>query len=227
MRATLALLLLAVTPVACDTPKQGGDGAPSASAAQSAVDVVVRKVSLQKTVARRASGGDEGESWTAFDGQVYAVVFTDIVHNQCAEGDEVSMKQASLLLDGKPIETSGGGVDLQSVCLLCEAKKSAECSGGQSPMRPFVFVFSVPKEADVTKATLRYRGKDAPLSVAEISDLRGDEKTEEKVKELRERVVTLRKKLENTHSIPAGKLIEDEIAEVEADIKKLEQGMGK
>jgi hypothetical protein len=225
MRAYLLGLLIAAAPLACDSPKGGGDDAPSAAAAKSPVEVVVRKVTLQKTVRRPAAGGEEGESWTALDGQVYAVVTTDILHNQCAEGDEVSMRQASLLLDGKPVEAAGGGGDLSTLCLLCEAKKSAECSGGTAPMRPFVFIFSVPKDADVSKAVLRYREKDAPLSVAEVSDLRADEKTEAKVKELREKIVVLRKKLENTSSIPAGKLIEDEIHELEAQIKKLEGGL--
>ena len=88
-------------------------------------------------------------------------------------------------------------------------------------MRPYTFVFSVPEDADVTKAKLRYGGGESALSDAKIADRRGNDEINQKIREKEQQIAQLQKKLENTGSVPAGKLILQEMDEIKREIEVL------
>jgi hypothetical protein len=226
IRSFAPCLCLALSIAACDSPKESAaGGAASATAtARPAVQLVVRTVSLQKTVtAAPEPGVDEAETFTALAGKVYAVVSADIAHNDCKDGDTVDSKLASLIVDGKPAgEVQGGGEDATRLCVLCQAKAPSGCSGGRAKLRPFTFVFAVDEKADMKKAMLRYKGADAKLEVAEITDRRGNEELDGKIAEKREQIAAMKKKLENTGNVSRGHIIEGEIQSIENEIKELE-----
>jgi len=191
------------------------------------VQVVVRKVSIQKTITGKPPArGEDPETYTALDGKVYAVVTAEIAHNDCKDGEQIDSKQASLTLDGKPGgEVQGGGETPEELCVLCQAKTSAGCSGGRAKLKPFTFVFAVDEKADVNKAVLQYEGADAELSVAEITDRRGNEEIEAQIADKREQIAAMKKKLENTGNVARGKIIEGEIEAIEKEIADLKAKM--
>lgn len=231
MRRLIALLpLLILAFAACDDPKKedaAGGPEPSAAEAKPSVQVVVRKVAIQKTITGKPPArGEDPETYTALEGKVYAVVTAEIAHNDCKDGEEIDSKQASLELDGKPAgEVQGGGETPEDLCILCQAKAPSGCSGGRAKLKPFTFVFAVDDKADVKTAVLKYKGADAKLEVAEITDRRGNEEIEAQVAEKREQIAAMKKKLENTGNVARGKIIEGEIAAIEKEIADLEAKM--
>jgi hypothetical protein len=218
------LLLSSTVLLSCDSKKDDAAPAPSAGS-KPPIEVVARTVALQKTISRRApSGGGEDESWDALDGQVYALVTTDIAHNACSEGDKIDIRKASLLLaDGKPAAAVGGGLEPDEVCVLCQPSAPVSCSGGQSPLERFIFVFSVPQDADVKKIQLRYQDRDAALADAEIVDKRGNEEIDVKIAAKQEEIDKLRKELENTGNKSRGELILGQIEELQREIDVLKK----
>ncbi len=223
MRYALLPLLLVPTLLACDSSSKDGDGSKGASSSAPAIQLVVRTATVQKSLTGRSPESSQEESWTAFDGKVYVVVTADLVHNQCKKGDKLEADQGVLLISDKvKAEAVGGGDKLASVCVLCEPSVVLDCGGGQAPMRPYTFVFEVAEKADVSKAKLRYRGHEAELAKGTIRDKRGNEKLNAEIKTKRAKVTALRKKLLNTAD-DSGKLIQEEIKQLEKDIKKLEE----
>jgi hypothetical protein len=220
--------LLVLSLAACDSEKEGGGAAPTAEAtARPSVQIVVRKVSIQKTVTGEPPArGEDPETYTALDGKVYAVVTADIAHRDCKAGEQIDSKLASLTIDGKPGgEVQGGGETPEKLCILCQAKVDAGCSGGAAKLKPFTFVFSVDEKAAVDEAVLQYKGQEAKLGVAEITDRRGNEKIEAEIAQKREQIAAMKKKLENTGNVARGKIIEGEIAAIEKEIEDLEAKM--
>ncbi len=217
----LPTLMAALT--ACDSAKDGGDTTAPGPAAKPAIQVVARTVAIEKTIKGHSpGGGTEVESWSASDGQVYVVVTADLVHNKCAKGDKIETKNASLLIPGADqIAIAGGGATKRDVCVMCQPSEPLDCSGGSAEMRPFTFVFSVPKDADVPKAKLRYGGQESPLSDAKITDRRGNDKIDKQIQAKEQQIARLQKKLEGTGSVPAGKLILGEMAEIKQEIETL------
>jgi hypothetical protein len=209
--------------MACDPPDKGGDTTGAGPAAKPATQVVVRSVTIEKTIKGRApSGGVELESWSAMDGHVYTVVTADLVHNKCAPGDKIDTKNASLIVPGADqIAIAGGGATARDVCVMCQPSEPLNCSGGSAEMRPYTFVFSVSKDADVTKAKLRYQGQEAPLADAKLTDRRGNDKIDKQIQAKEQQIARLQKKLEGTGSVPAGKLILGEMAEIKQEIETL------
>jgi len=212
-------------PFGCDSPKTQEGGTTAASASKPAVQVVVRAVELATTISRHAAaGGGEDESWSALEGKAYAVVTADLVHNQCAAGDKITTERASLVLaGGAKAETTGGGVSPDKLCVLCAASDAVDCRGGVAAMRPFTFVFSVPASADLSKAKLHYGDQQAPLSDAKIVDKRGNEKLDRQIQAKQDEIKALKKKLENTGSQSAGKIILSEIDAKKGEIAALEK----
>lgn len=215
-------LLFALTMLpACDSAKQGGEAMPSAPA-RPAVELVVRNVALQETIKRQApaGGAEEDESWDALDGKIYAIVTADIGLNDCADGDKLDSRKASLLLaGGQPAVAEGGGADPEKLCVLCQAVESAGCRGGQAPLRRFTFVFSVPASSDVSKAQLRYQDRDVPLSVAPITDKRGNDEIDQQIEAKQAKLDEMKKQLENTGNKADGAIL---IGEMEALKKEIE-----
>jgi len=224
MRLAVPLAVVS-TLLACDPPTEGGGGTSTPTSTRPPIELVVRAVELQMTVTRRGSaGGGEDESWTALEGKMYAVVTAEVAHNRCEDGEKIDTKEASLLLPGnEKAEVVGGGATLEKLCVLCQATEPLNCSDGQAPLRPFTFVFSVAKSVDVSKGQLRYRGKDAELSVVAISDKRGNDALDVQIKEKEQAVAMLRKKLENTGSISEGKIIIGEMDELKRQIDELKK----
>ncbi|MEQ9322762.1 MAG: hypothetical protein RIF41_26590 [Polyangiaceae bacterium] len=230
MRRLLPLLpLLILTFAACDDPKKEDPsaGPTTSAAAKPAVQVVVRTVAIQKTVAGKPPArGEDPETYTALEGKVYAVVSAEIAHNDCKDGEEIDSKQASLEIDGKPAgEVQGGGETPEELCILCQAKAPSGCSGGRAKLKPFTFVFAVDEKADVKTAILKYKGADAKLEVAEVTDRRGNEEIEAQIAEKREQIAAMKKKLETTGNVARGKIIEGEIGAIEKEIADLEAKM--
>ncbi|MCA9624880.1 MAG: hypothetical protein KC731_37910 [Myxococcales bacterium] len=225
-RHLIVALLLLSSVTACDSPKESATETPSAAAtSRPAIELVARKVSIDQTLKTEPQGGgDEMEEHPALEGKVWVVVTADIAHNDCQEGEEIDSKLASLVLDGKPAgEVQGGGESPEKICVLCQAKVKAGCSGGRANLRPFTFVFAVDAKADVKNATLQYKGREAKLSVAEINDRRGNDEINAKIAEKKAQVAEMKKKLEGTGNVSKGHIIEGEIAEIEREIKELEE----
>ena len=221
-RITLPLLLI-VPLLGCDSPKDSGGSTPaSAAAAKPSVEVVARSVGLLATITGNAPGAGEKETWEALEGQMYAVVTAEIARNDCADGDKLSSAHASIIVDKKTIKATGGGELADKLCVLCQAEEEKGCSGGAGPLKPFTFVFSIPKDADITKAKLRYKDSDAELSSAKLTDKRGNDEVNAEIKAKRAQIEKLKKKLENTGSIPKGKIILGEIEQIEKEIETLE-----
>lgn len=222
MRLSPLHLLLLPTLMACDASNKDGDPTSPTAAAKPAVVIVTRDVTVEKTVTGHAPGGGvEEESWSAVDGEVYVVVTADLVHNQCAKGDKLEAKNATLLVDKTEITVAGGGVNLRDLCVMCEPSDALDCSGGSAEMRPYTFVFSVPEKTDVAKAKVRYGGGESPLSDAKITDRRGNDEINKKIRHKEIQIAGLQKKLENTGSVSAGKLILQEMDEIRREIEVL------
>jgi hypothetical protein len=221
-------LLLSILPFAlsaltgCDTPSETGASTTSAAAARPAIEVVARQVSLVATLTGNAPGASEKETWEALDGQMWVVVTAEVARNECADGDKISSAHASLIVDKKTIKATGGGETEGKLCVLCQAEEPKGCSGGSSGLKPFSFVFSVPKDADTSKAVLRYKDRDAALSGAKVIDKRGNDEVNAEIKGKHAQIEKLKKTLENTGSIPKGKIILGEIEQIEKEIEALE-----
>ena len=209
--------------LACDSKKEGGDTTASAASDRPAVEVVVRKVALQKTITKRAkAGGDDEESWDALDAQVYAIVTADVAHNACKDGDKIDIRKASIVLPGgKTSAAVGGGVSPEEVCVLCQASEPAGCSGGRAPLRAYTFVFSVPEKADVSKLSMRYEGREAALSGGEITDKRANDELDKQIKEKEEKLEAMKKELENTGNKADGEILLGEMAALKKEIDGL------
>jgi len=193
--------------LACNSPKGGSETAPGA-ATKPGIDLVVRSVAIQKTIKKGAVAGEEDERWDALDGKVYAIVTADIGLNSCTDGDKIDSRKASLLLDGgQPAATEGGGPNPEKLCVLCQPSESAGCRGGQAPLHRFTFVFSVPEKSDIGKAQLRYQDRDAPLSVADITDKRGNDELDKQIEEKEAKLKAMKKRLENTGSKADGEIL--------------------
>jgi hypothetical protein len=216
-----AFILCLLSMLACDSKKEGGDTTASAATDRPAVEVVVRKVALQKTITKRAkAGGDDEESWDALDEQVYAIVTTEIAHNGCKDGDKIDIRKASIVLPGgKSSAAVGGGTSPEEVCVLCQASEPAGCSGGRAPLKSYTFVFSVPEKADASKLSMKYDGREAALSGGEITDKRGNDELDKQIKEKEEKLAAMKKELENTGSKTSGEIL---ISEMEALKKEID-----
>ncbi len=228
MRHAFLLPLVVTTTLlaACDEPKgTGGEASASAAAAKPAIQVVVRRVSVQKKITGPPPvRGAEPETWTAFEGKIYAVVTADLVHNSCKEGDKLDAGKASLKLpDGGKAELKGGGANKDSLCVLCQPSEKLACSGGQAGMRPFTFIFSVPEKADVSKATLSYSGVESALSDGELTDRRGNDDLDREIEAKKQQLAVLKKKLENTSNTANGKIILGEMDVLKKKIEALEK----
>ncbi len=223
MRFSPLLLLLLPAVVACDPPKKDGDPASPTATAKPAVVVVAREVTAEKTIKGHAPGGGvDEESWSAVDGEIYVVVTADLVHNQCAKGDKIEAKNATLLIPDKgEMKVTGGGVTLRDLCVMCQPSAPLDCSGGSAEMRPYTFVFSVPDKTVVANAKLRYSGGESPLSDAKITDRRGNDEINKKIRHKEIQIAGLQKKLENTGSVSGGKLIIQEMDEIRREIEVL------
>jgi hypothetical protein len=227
MRPTCTMpWLLALLALACDSPPSTATAGTSTSSTRPPVQLVARTVEVQKTITGRSPGGgrDDEESWTADEGRKYVLVTVDLLHNQCAEGDRIAPKEASLVLAGtETAEVAGGGATRETVCVLCEPNVPVDCRGGQAPMRPYTFVFAVAESTDLTKAKLRYRGQDAELAVATITDKRGNEEIDRQIMEKKDEIARLKKELERTGSKSAGEVILQDIAERNRAIEELQK----
>ncbi|MBW2457888.1 MAG: hypothetical protein JRI68_25505 [Deltaproteobacteria bacterium] len=223
MRFSPLVLLLLPALMACDSSNKDGDPSSPTAAAKPAVVIVARDVTVEKTIQGHAPGGGvEEESWSAVDGEVYVVVTADLVHNQCAEGDKIEAKNATLLVPDKgEIKISGGGATLRDLCVMCQPSDALDCSGGSAEMRPYTFVFSVPEKTDVAKAKVRYGGGESPLSDAKIADRRGNDKINKQIRHKEIQIAGMQKKLENTGSVAGGKLILQEMDEIRREIEVL------
>jgi hypothetical protein len=222
---TLLLTIpLALTALAgCDSPKESSaGGATSTAAAKPSVEIVARSIGLLATLTGTAPGAAERETWEAFEGQMYAVVTAQVVRNDCVDGDKLNSAHGAIVIDKKTIKATGGGESEDKLCVLCEAKEEKGCSGGVGPLKSFTFVFSVPKDADVSKAQLRYKDAEASLSSAKVTDKRGNDEVNAEIKAKREQIEKLKKKLENTGSVPKGKIILGEIDQIEKEIENLQ-----
>jgi len=217
------LLAPAMALLACDSDNKGGDTTVPTAAAKPAVVVVAREVTVEKTIKGHAPGGGVAEeSWSATEGQVYAVVTADLVHNRCSPGDKIEAKNATLLVPGTDeVKVAGGGATLRDLCVMCQPSAPLDCSGGSAEMKPYTFVFSIPEKAEVAKIKLRYAGGESPLSDAKIADRRANDEVNQKIREKEKEIARLQKKLENTGSVSAGKLILQEIDEIKRDIEVL------
>jgi hypothetical protein len=223
MRRIILSLSFILPLLACDSPKESGGGSPtSAVAAKPSVEVVARSVGLLATLTGHAPGAGEKETWEALEGQMYAVVKAEIARNDCADGDKLSSAHAALIVGPQTIKATGGGEHEDKLCVLCQAEEQKGCRGGAGPLKPFTFVFSVPKDTDITKAKLRYKERDAELSSAKLTDKRGNDEVNAEIKGKRAQIEKLKKKLENTGSIPKGKIILGEIEQIEKEIEALE-----
>jgi phosphoribosylanthranilate isomerase len=224
MRFSAALIVLMATSTwGCDSPKEGGgsEAAPSA-ASKPAVSLVVRSVALQKTISPPGKS-DEDDSFSALDGKVYALVTADVALNSCADGEKVDSKLASIeLAGGAKGEVVGGGLKPENVCVLCQATSEDACSGGSTQLAPFTFVFQVPEDADMSKAQMAYKDAKAPLSDGKLTDRRGNDELEEKIKAKKEQLAQMKKTLENTGTKARGELLIGEMEVLEKEIKDLE-----
>ncbi len=215
-----AVLAWALVLPGCDEPNKGAAETEAATGeAKPPVEIVVRSVSVQRTV----DGKDKEQSWSAIEGKVFVVVTTDVAHNRCEEGDKIDSKEAALEVSGddKP-ESVGGGAKSDELCVLCQATDAVACSGGFARMRPFTFVFQVDEKADVANAKLRYRGAEAELSKAKIADRRGNAELEAQIEAKKAQLAKMKKELENTGNKASGEILISEMKALEAEIASLE-----
>lgn len=204
----------------CEEPKKDADETVAPAEGKPPVEVVVRSVSVQRTV----EGKDKDQSWSALEGKVFVVVTTDVAHNSCDEGDKIDSKEAALKVDGddKP-ESVGGGAKAEELCVLCQATDAVSCSGGFARMRPFTFVFQVDEKADVANAKISYRGAEAELGKAKITDRRGNAELEAQIEAKKQQLVKMKKELENTGNKASGEILISEMKALEREIATLEE----
>lgn len=219
MRRSFWWLVLALA--SCDPPAEGGGGT-TASAAAHPVDVVVRSVDLQQTIKTPpVEKGGEEEEWTADEDKMYALVITEVAHNQCASGDKLDAGQATLALDGATLKAAGGGAKKEALCLQCEAKETLDCNTA-TRLQPFIFIFEVGAKVDITKATLTYRGREAAMTTAKVVDKRGNDPLDQEIAAKKARLTEMRKRLENTSNTSDGKVMLSEMDALQKEIDALE-----
>jgi hypothetical protein len=218
--APLCLLAL----FACDSAKD--DAATSGAAADlPPLTMAVNTVALRAILTHQPPAGsaDEVQSWLPKDGEMFAVVKAEIGHNQCKDGDRLEGKDVSLSIGADKFAPVGGGPTDKLICVDCAISEKLTCEAGRSAASAHFYVFALQADADVAKASFKYRDMEQPLASATISDKRDDDQIDIKIKAKRDEIAAMKKKLENMPSESAGRLVLAEIEEIEATIAELEK----
>jgi hypothetical protein len=208
---------------ACDSPKEGATGAPAeAGSARPPVEIVARAIEVKKTLSTPpAAKGGEAEEWTATEGKAYAIITAELAHNKCADGDTIDTSLASLVLEGGTEKALGGGHKPETLCVQCAPKEKLDCATA-AKLQPYTFLFEVPEKANLDKAQLHYKDRDAALAGIKIVDKRGNDDISKEIAAKKAQLDEMRKKLENTSNMASGQIIESEMAQLKAEIAALE-----
>ncbi len=219
LAAALALPLL----VACDEGEQPTAAGPAVGSSRPAIDLVVRTVGIKKNMSTRpVDGKGEDDAWTAIDGKVYALVKVDMAHNACKEGDQLETSKALLKTPEGEVKPIGGGARDDQLCMQCQPSEKLDCAAA-ARLSPYTFIFEVDEKSDIAKAELHYGEQKAPLSVAKVTDSRGNDALNQEIEAKKAELDKLKKELENTSNIANGKVIQSEMERIRKEIEALEK----